>query len=76
MNHHDAVAALRDATGWRKSTRSDAQNCCLEVTAEVSGWVGVRDTKLGVRSPVLAFSTAQWTAMLAVAKIEEFDLVA
>lgn len=76
MNHHDARAALRTATRWRKSTRSDAQNCCLEVTAEVSGWIGVRDTKLGARSPVLAFTTGQWTALLAVVKIMEFDLVA
>jgi len=76
MNHHDALAALSNATGWRKSTRSAAQNCCLEVTAEVTGWIGVRDTKLGARSPVLAVSTGQWTAMLAVAKITEFDLAA
>lgn len=76
MNHHDALAALRRATGWRKSTRSDAQNCCLEVTDEVPGWIGVRDTKLGLRSPVLAVSTVQWTAMLAVAKNKEFGLVA
>lgn len=75
MNHHDARAALRTATSWRKSTRSDAQNCCLEVTAEVSGWIGVRDTKLGARSPVLAFTAVQWKAMLAVVKIKKFDLL-
>jgi hypothetical protein len=76
MNHHDALAALHTATGWHKSTRSDAQNCCLEVTAEVPGWIGVRDTKLGARSPVLAVTTVQWTAMLADVKIKKIDLVA
>ncbi len=75
MNHHDALAALRTATGWHKSTRSDGQNGCLEVTAEVSGWIGVRDTKLGTRSPVLAFTTVEWTAMLVAAKNKDFDLV-
>ncbi len=72
MNHHDARTALCIATGWHKSTRSEAQNGCLEVTTEVPGWVGVRDTKLGVRSPVLAFTTVEWTAMLTAAKNKEF----
>ncbi|HET9258479.1 MAG TPA: DUF397 domain-containing protein [Pseudonocardiaceae bacterium] len=76
MNHHDALAALSTATGWRKSTRSDAQNCCLEATADVPGWIGVRDTKLGAHSPVLAFTAAQWTALLTAVKIKKFDLVA
>ncbi len=75
MNHHDALAALSTTTGWHKSTRSDGQNGCLEVTTEVSGWIGVRDTKLGARSPVLVFTTVEWTAMLAAVKNMEFDLV-
>jgi Domain of unknown function (DUF397) len=68
MNYHDALAALSTATGWHKSTRSEAQNGCLEVTTEVPGWVGVRDTKLGARSPVLAVPTKEWTVMLAATK--------
>ena len=68
MNHHEALVALATATGWHKSTRSDAQNGCLEVTTAVSGWIGVRDTKLGKRSPVLACTTVEWMAMLAAAK--------
>jgi hypothetical protein len=71
MNHHDVLAALRTATGWRKSTRSSGQNCCLAVTTEVSGWIGVRDTKLGAQSPVLACTPVQWMAMLAAAKIKK-----
>ncbi|MDQ3764953.1 MAG: DUF397 domain-containing protein [Actinomycetota bacterium] len=73
MNHPDTSAALRTATGWRKSTRSEGQNGCLEVTAEVSGWIGVRDSKLGVRSPILAVPTVEWTTMLAAVKNGEFD---
>jgi Domain of unknown function (DUF397) len=68
MNHHDALAAVSTATNWYKSTRSDGQNGCIEVTTEVSGWIGVRDSKLGARSPVLAFTTVEWAAMLAAAK--------
>jgi hypothetical protein len=75
MNHHDAMAAVSTATGWHKSTRSDAQNGCLEVTTEVSGWIGVRDTKLGARSPVLAVTAVEWTAMLAAVKNKELNLV-
>ncbi len=74
MNHHDALAALRTATGWHKSTRSDAQNGCLEATTEVAGWIGVRDTKLGARSPVLAITTVEWTALLAATKNKELRL--
>ncbi len=74
MNHHVALATLSTATGWHKSTRSEGQNGCLEVTTEVTGWIGVRDTKLGARSPILAFTTVEWTAMLAAAKNKEFDL--
>ncbi|MGH3697113.1 MAG: DUF397 domain-containing protein [Pseudonocardiaceae bacterium] len=74
MNHHDAHAALSTATSWHKSTRSDAQNGCVEVTGAVSGWIGVRDTKLGTRSPVLAFTAVEWTALLAATKNKELRL--
>lgn len=60
-------------TGWRKSTRSETQNACLEVTAEVPGWIGIRDTKLGARSPILVFTEVEWAAMLATASNGDFD---
>lgn len=74
MNHHDALAALSSAAGWRKSTRSQQANACVEVTDQVPGWIGVRDSKLGARSPLLAFPEIEWTAMLAAARNGEFDL--
>lgn len=64
MNHGDALAALADARTWRKPTYSEGQNGCVEVTTEVSGWVGVRDSKLGAASPVLAVASDSWRAFL------------
>ncbi|MGH3671530.1 MAG: DUF397 domain-containing protein [Pseudonocardiaceae bacterium] len=65
MNRDQALAALTTATGWRKSSYSQGQNGCVEVTTDWGGWVGVRDSKLGPRSPVLAVATAGWHAVLA-----------
>lgn len=64
MNHQDARAALVHAQAWHKSTRSDFQNNCVEITTELPGWVGVRDSKLGHDSPVLAFTRHEWRALV------------
>lgn len=64
MNHQATGAALAHAGGWRTSSYSQGANDCVEITTEVPGWVGVRDSKLGASSPLLPFSTAQWTAFL------------
>ena len=65
MNHEIAQTSLRCSTHWRKSSYSfpDGQEC-VEITTELTGWVGIRDSKLGGTSPVLAVSTAAWRAML------------
>lgn len=65
MDHKLAQIIVRNCTQWRKSSYSfpDGEEC-VEITTELTGWVGVRDSKLGVASPVLACSTAEWRAML------------
>jgi hypothetical protein len=62
---HKIAHTLRTCTQWRKSSYSfpDGQEC-VEITTELARWVGVRDSKLGAASPVLAVTPAQWQAML------------
>ncbi|OXM71602.1 DUF397 domain-containing protein [Amycolatopsis vastitatis] len=64
MNHAEALRVLGDADGWFKSSASGGQGECVEVNTTTTEWVGVRDSKLGASSPVLAFSRAQWRAAL------------
>ncbi|WP_433346739.1 DUF397 domain-containing protein [Micromonospora sp. CA-111912] len=59
-----------DLTGavWRKSTRSSGnQGDCVEVADNLSGVVGVRDSK-DRRGPVLVFAPANWSAFVTYAK--------
>jgi hypothetical protein len=49
--------------GWRKSSYSESANGCVEVGSSPTV-VGVRDSKLGERSPVLAFSRRAFAAFL------------
>jgi Domain of unknown function (DUF397) len=73
MNHDQAAAELTIAAGWRKSSYSQGANGCVEVTTELPGWVGVRDSKLGAESPLLAVGLSEWRAILATAQASEFD---
>lgn len=71
MNHDQAATGLTTAAGWRKSSYSQGANGCVEVTTELPGWVGVRDSKLGTDSPVLAFTQSEWHTTLAAAQAGE-----
>jgi hypothetical protein len=48
---------------WSKSSHSKGENTCVEV-ATAAGWVGVRDSTLGVDSPVLVVDPGQWRTLL------------
>jgi hypothetical protein len=74
MNHAEAIAALSAADNWHKATFSGGANSgCVEV-ATVPGYIGVRDTKLGETSPVLAFTPVEWQAFLDGVRAGEFEV--
>lgn len=68
------MTALAAANNWHKTTYSGGQNGgCIEV-GSTPGFVGVQDTKLGLASPILAFTNAGWGAFMAGVKDDEFNL--
>ncbi len=74
MRYEEIVTALAAAPGWHKASYSNGDNNgCVEV-GSIPGFVGVRDTKLGAASPLLAFTEAEWAAFIAGVKGAEFDL--
>ncbi|MFI5834683.1 DUF397 domain-containing protein [Micromonospora sp. NPDC051300] len=50
-------------TTWRKSTRSNGSGDCVEVADNLSGRVGVRDSK-DTSGPVLLFDGQAWRSFL------------
>lgn len=73
MTHAEALQALTTAANWHKATFSAQNGGCVEI-ATIPGWVGVRDTKLGPNSPVLAFTPTEWDAFTNGVRSGEFDL--
>lgn len=58
---------------WFKSTRSDAQNNCVEIAFLGSSEVALRDTKDKGQGPVLVFTPTEWDAFIGGAMDGEFN---
>jgi Domain of unknown function (DUF397) len=61
------------AAPWRKSSYSGNSANCIEVAVK-DITIGVRDSKLHGRGPVLEFSSAAWKAFVTAAKTGEYDI--
>jgi hypothetical protein len=47
-------------SNWRKASKSEGGEGCVEVAFAEDGTVGVRDSKLGDGSPILEFTPHEW----------------
>ena len=68
-----STASFQDRAWYTSSYTNGGADCCVEVNYSVAGHVGVRDSKLGTASPVLAIPTAQWARILTAAQDGTLD---
>ncbi len=60
---------------WHTSSYSNGgADDCVEVNHSLAGHVGVRDSKLGTTSPVLAIPAPQWACIVAAVKDATLDV--
>jgi hypothetical protein len=58
---------------WRKSSFSNMNGSCVEISRLLPDRIGVRDTKDNGTGPVLIFTEAEWHAFMAGAREGQFD---
>jgi hypothetical protein len=70
--HGVSTADVRQGA-WRKSSFSNMNGSCVEISRLLPNRIGVRDTKDNGTGPVLIFTEAEWRAFMAGAKEGQFD---
>ena len=66
------MTATEKLTHWRKSSRSDGGDNCVEVAFAADGTVGVRHSK-DHTGPVLEFTPSEWAAFTGGVHDGEFE---
>lgn len=59
-----STTSFQERAWYTSSYTNGGQDCCVEVNCSRAGHVGVRDSKLGTASPVLAIPAAQWSCII------------
>lgn len=59
---------------WRKSSRSNGGGAACVMVAVTPDATGIKDSKLGQDSPILALSPHAWSAFLNAIKNDEHEL--
>jgi Domain of unknown function (DUF397) len=73
LRSHGVTPAEIARASWRKSTYSNLNGSCVELTKLSDDRVGLRDTKDDGVGPVLIFTGMEWNAFIAGAKDGQFD---
>lgn len=72
---HGVAPADVTQAAWLKSTYSNLNGSCFEISRLTSDRIGVRDTKDQGTGPVLVFTGPEWSAFLQGAKDGQFDQI-
>lgn len=59
-----STASFQERAWFTSSYTNGGANDCVEVNYSLAGHVGVRDSKLGTASPVLAIPAPQWACII------------
>jgi Domain of unknown function (DUF397) len=73
LHSHGVRSVELDQALWHKSTFSNMNGSCVEVSRLSADRIGVRDTKDKGAGPVLIFTNAEWDAFISGAKVGQFD---